>query len=80
MKFEPHIDNIEKKAFRSLDLLRKVKETESISSKCMLHLYKALVSPQIEYEAAVWQVGNCDPLEKIQRKGLAMCLGISSTA
>ena len=80
MKFESHIDNVEKKAFRSLDLLRKVKETESISPKCMLHLYKALVAPQLEYAATVWQVGNCDPLEKIQRKGLAMCLEIYSTA
>ena len=80
MKFESPIENGEKKAFRSLDLLRKVKETESISPKCMLHLYEALVAPQLEYAATVWQVGNCHPLDKIQRKGLAMCVGIYSTA
>ena len=57
-----------------------MKETESISPKCMLHLYKALVAPQLEYAATVWQVGNCDPLEKIQRKSLAICLGIYSIA
>ena len=37
----------------------------------MLHLYRALVALQQEYAAAVWQVDNCDPLDKIQRKGLA---------
>ena len=73
IKFESHIENVEIKAFRSLDLLRKVKETESSSPKCMLFLYKALVAPQLEYAATVWQVGNYDPLEKIQRKGLVMC-------
>ena len=26
------------------------------------------------------QIGNCSPLEKIQRKGLAMCLGVPGTA
>ena len=46
----------------------------------MLQLYKALVIPQLEYEAPVWQIGNCFPLEKIQRKGLALCLGVPGTA
>ena len=36
--------------------------------------------PQIEYAAPVWQIGNCSPLEKIQRKGLALCLGVTGTA
>ena len=65
---------------RSLDLLRRVKETERISIQCMLQLYKALVSPQLEYAVPVWQNGNCTALEKVQRKGLAMCLGIPGTA
>ena len=46
----------------------------------MLQLYKALVIPQLEYAAPVWQIGNCSPLEKIQRKGLALCLGVPGTA
>ena len=46
----------------------------------MLQLYKALVTPQLEYAATVWQVGNCTALEKVQRKGLAMCLGVPGMA
>ena len=57
-----------------------MKETEIISPNCMLQLYKALVIPQLEYAAPVWQIGNCSPLEKIQRKGLALCLGVPGTA
>ena len=47
MKFEIHIESVERKALRSLELLRKVKETEVINIKCMLQLYKALVVPQL---------------------------------
>ena len=42
--------------------------------------YKALVAPQLEFAVAVWQIGNGVCLEKIQRKGSAMCLGIPGTA
>ncbi|MEW8545279.1 MAG: reverse transcriptase domain-containing protein, partial [Candidatus Thiodiazotropha sp.] len=80
LKFEKHIEQVERKALRSLDTLRKVKETEIISTNCMLQLYKALVIPQLEYAVPVWQIGNCSCLEKIQRKGLALCMGIPGTA
>ena len=80
LRFEKHIENVERKAIRSLDSLRKVKETEIISPNCMLQLYKALVIQQLEYAAPGWQIGNCSPLEKIQRKGLALCLGVPGTA
>ena len=39
-----------------------------------------MVVPHIEYAAPVWQIDNCSPLEKIQRKGLAMCLAVPGTA
>ena len=80
LKFETHIELVEQKALRSLDLLRRVKETELINTKCMLQLYRALVVPQLEYAAPVWQIGNCGGLDRVQRKGLAMCLGIPGTA
>ena len=80
LKFETHVEMVERKALRSLNSLRKVKETEIISPSCMLQLYKGLVIPQLEYAAPVWQIGNCSALEKIQRKGLALCLGIPGTA
>ena len=79
LKFESHIEAVELKATRSLELLRKVKETEVINTTCMLQLYKALVVPQLEYAALVWQIGNCTNLDRVQRKGLAMCLGVPST-
>ena len=80
LKFEVHVESVERKALRSLNSLRKVKETEIISTSCMLQLYRALVLPQLEYAAPVWQIGNCSCLEKVQRKGLAMCLGVPGTA
>ena len=80
LKFENHIEIIERKASRSLELLRKVKETEMINAKCMLQLFKAIAVPQLEYAAPVWQIGNCSGLERVQRKGLAMCLGLPGTA
>ena len=80
MKFDIHTEQVERKALRSLDLLRRVKETEVVNTKCMIQLYKALITPQLEYAAAVWQVGESSILEKIQRKGLAMCLRIPGTA
>jgi hypothetical protein len=47
-----------------------------ISPKKMVKLYKSLVVPHLEYAAPVWQ---CSPhvqlLEKVQRKGLSVCLG-----
>ena len=46
----------------------------------MIQLYKALITPQLDYALAVWQMGDCRNLEKIQRKGLAMCLGVPGTA
>ena len=80
LKFEPHTEKLEHRALKTVSLLRKVKETEGINTKCMLQLYKALVTPQLENAAAVWQIGNCASLEKIQRKGLAVCLGVPGTA
>ena len=79
-KFETHIEFVERNALRSLNSLRKVKETEIISTSCMLQLYKALIQPQLEYAAPVWQIGNCSGLGKVQRKGLELYLGIPETA
>ena len=47
LKFETHIELVERKALRSLNSLRKVKETEIISTCCMLQLYKALITVRI---------------------------------
>ena len=76
MKFDIHKEQVERKALKSLDLLRRLKETEVVNTKCMIQLYKALITPQLEYV----QVGESSILEKVQRKGLAMCLRIPGTA
>ncbi len=65
---------------RTLSLLQQVKVVEGINSAKMLQLYTSMVSPQLEYAASVWQITNCEKLEKIQRKGLALCLGAVRTA
>jgi hypothetical protein len=46
----------------------------------MINLYTSLVLPQLEYAVPIWQIANCQPLDKIQRKGLAYCLGLHNTA
>ena len=46
----------------------------------MVRLYKSIVVPQLGYAAPVWQSGKCEVLDRVQRKGLAMCLGIPITA
>ena len=38
LKFEKHIENVERKAIRSLDSLRKVKETEIVQIVCYSYI------------------------------------------
>ena len=64
MKFDSHTEQVERKAIRSLDLLRRLKETEFVNTKCRMQLYKALITPQLEYATAVWQVGVSSIFEK----------------
>ena len=52
-----------------------------MSAKSLLQLYKALVNPQIEFAAPVWQNStSVETLNRIQRKGLSLCLGVYATA
>ena len=67
LKYDVQTEQVERKALRSLDLLRRVKRTKVVNSKCMIQLYKAIITPQLEYAAAVWQIGDTSSLEKIQR-------------
>ena len=54
--------------------------SEQISAQNMLKLYQSIVLPHMEYGSTVWQIGNCEQLDKIQRKCLALCLGTPATA
>ena len=72
---------LERKAEKTLSVLRQVSVTEKLSTKSLLQLYKALVIPKMEFAASVWQnSSSADTLNKIQRKGLAFCLGVPATS
>ena len=52
-----------------------------MSTKSLLQLYKAIVIPQIEFAAPVWQNStSVETLNRIQRKGLSLCLGVYAVA
>ncbi len=80
MTFSRHISEVERRGMRTLSLLQQVKLVEGINTTRLLQLYKSILRPQLEYAAPVWQIANCETLEKVQRKGLAMCLGVAGTA
>ena len=46
----------------------------------MLKLYKSIVLPDLEYGSTVKQIGNCEQLDKIQRKCLALWLETPATS
>ena len=60
--------------------LHVVGKSEQVSAKNMIQLSKILVLPRLEYASSVWQIGNCEQLNKVQRTCLALCLGIPTTA
>ena len=80
LTFQEHVKTVELKAQKVLSALRILGKTEKIDPANMVRLYKSIVVPQLEYAAPVWQSGKCEVLDRVQRKGLAMCLGIPITA
>ena len=74
------MDSIERKALKAAAALHVVGKSKQVSMKNMIQLYKSLVLPHLEYASSVWQIGNCEQLNKVQRKCLILCLGIPSTA
>ena len=80
LSFQKHIDAIERKATKAAASLAIVGRSEQISAENMLKLYKSIVLPHLEYGSTVWQIGNCEQLDKIQRKCLVLCLGTPATS
>ena len=81
LKFSKHISATEQKANRSVGLLAQLSKVEGFTTKNLLRVYKALVQPILEYASPVWQnAGDCQKLEEVQRKGLALCLGVPLTS
>ena len=80
LTYQEHIKAVEVKAQKVLSALRILGKTERIEPRNMVRLYKCIVVPQLEYAAAVWQSGKSELLDRVQRRGLAMCLGVPATA
>ena len=70
LKFDVHVEATVNKAFRSLGfLIRTSRSFRCISS--VLHLYRALVAPQLEYACPIWSpyyVKYIDAIESVQRR------------
>ena len=60
--------------------LRTHGKTEKIAPDNMVILYKSIVIPHLKYPAPVWQTVQCDVLDRVQMRGIAMCLGVPGTA
>ena len=81
MSFSRHLSVLERKAEKTLSVLRQVSVTEKLSTKSLLQLYKVIVIPQMEFAASVWQKSSsADILNKIQRKDLALWLGVPANS
>ena len=67
-------------AQKVLSALRILGKMEKIELLNMVRLHKSIVVPQLEYAASVWQSGRCETLDRVQRRGLAICLGVPATS
>ena len=75
-----HIEEVERKTLKAAAALHIVGKSEQVSADNTVELYRSLVLPHLEYADNVWQIGDCDRLNKIQRKCLAVCLGAPVTS
>ena len=76
-----HIDYIEKKANRTIGLIKRC--VAARSAAVIVPLYKGLVRPILEYAAATWSpqyVGAIHRLEKIQRRCLRLAHDLDATS
>ena len=80
LNFQKHVDAVERKASKVAASLTVVGRSEQISAQNIFKLYRSIVLPHMEYKSTVWQIGNCEQLDKIQRKCLALCLGTPATS
>ncbi|MEW8547348.1 MAG: ribonuclease H family protein, partial [Candidatus Thiodiazotropha sp.] len=83
LSFSAHIGVTEKKANRALHVIREVKGIARMSTRNLIRLYVSMVRPILEYGCTVWQTvskSELKKLEAVQRKALALCLSLPSTA
>ena len=77
LNFHKHIDAVERKATKAAASLSIVGRSEQISAQNMLKLYQSIVLPHMEFGSTVWQIGNCEQLDKIQKKMSSSVFGNS---
>ena len=73
-----HIDNIVKKAYKKLGLLKKLKFT--VSRDILAQMYISFVRPQLEYAVEIWSgctKYNIEKLEKVQLYAARIVTGLS---
>ena len=83
MTFASHVSQVERRSSAALKTIREIKGLARISRYSLLQIYNSLVRSIIEYASPVWQITSSEhlkSLEAVQRKGLALCLGLPSTA
>ena len=75
LNWTPHIENICSKARKNVGLLYR-QFYNNVSSDAMFKLYTAVIRPQLEYAAKVWDPHlqkNVELLENVQKQALRMC-------
>ena len=83
LSYSKHLENIERKAGKSLGMLREIRGIANIKTKFLLQIYNSMVGSILQYASCVWQTGNMEHLNRlnsIQRKGLSIVLGLPSTS
>ena len=81
LTFMQHLQITEKKASRALKIIREVKGIDNVSTSKLLRLYSTLVRTIMEYGSTIWQCSKSTSLlDRVQRKALALCLGLPSTS
>ena len=83
LNFSTHVGITEKKASRALHVIREVKGIARMSTRNLIRLYVSMVRPILEYGCLVWQTvsqSDLKKLETVQKKALALCLSLPSTA
>ena len=79
LTFMYHLQITEKKASRTLKIIREVKGIDTIFTSKLLRLYSTLVRTILEYRSSIWQCSKSTSLlDRVQRKALAICLGLPS--
>jgi hypothetical protein len=62
-----HIEYIIKRAKKSLGIIREIKGIAKIPTKVLIQIYDSIVCSIFNCVSSVWQIGNTNSLEKINK-------------